>query len=99
MIATVDNNIYLSDENGFIRIYNLPNNKLRELRQNNQIKLTPREKEVLKLIVDGESNTEIAEKLFISVHTAKAHVCNILHKMGVTDRVKAAVIAVKTDLV
>lgn len=61
--------------------------------------LTEREHEVLKLVIEGESNTEIAEKLHISVHTAKAHVGSILQKMGVTDRVQAAVKAVRESLV
>ena len=60
--------------------------------------LTSREKEVLELLTQGLSNTEIAEKLIISTHTAKAHVCNILTKLSVTDRVQAAVKAVKYDL-
>ena len=60
--------------------------------------LTSREKEVLVLLTQGLSNTEIAEKLIISSHTAKAHVCNILTKLSVTDRVQAAVKAVKYDL-
>ena len=61
--------------------------------------LTSREKEVLKYLTEGASNTEIAEKLFISVHTAKAHVSNIMQKMGVKDRVCAAVTAVRENLV
>ena len=60
--------------------------------------LTSREKEVLVLLTQGLSNTEIAEKLIISTHTAKAHVCNILTKLSVTDRVQAAVKATKYDL-
>lgn len=61
--------------------------------------LTEREYEVLKYVIMGKSNTEIAQELLISVHTAKAHVCSILQKMGVTDRVQAAVKAVKDGLV
>ena len=61
--------------------------------------LSEREFEVLKFIVMGKSNTEIAEELFISVHTAKAHVCSILQKMSVDDRVQAAVKAVRQGLV
>lgn len=61
--------------------------------------LTEREYEVLKFVVMGKSNTEIAEELFISVHTAKAHVCSILQKMSVNDRVQAAVKAVREDIV
>ena len=45
------------------------------------IPLTDREKEVLKHLVSGKSNTEIAKELIVSVHTAKAHVCSILQKM------------------
>ncbi len=60
--------------------------------------LTEREYEVLKLVIMGKSNTEIAEELHISVHTAKAHVCSILQKMSVGDRVQAAVKAVREGL-
>ena len=60
--------------------------------------LTPREKEVLDLLVQGFSNTEIAERLIVSPCTAKAHVCSILEKLSVTDRVQAAVKATKYDL-
>lgn len=61
--------------------------------------LTDRENEVLKFVVMGKSNTEIAQELFISVHTAKAHVCSILQKLSVEDRVQAAVKAVREGLV
>lgn len=64
-----------------------------------RIPLTDREFEVLKHLVDGKSNTEIAKELIVSVHTAKAHVCSILQKMCVNDRVLAAVKAVKEGLV
>ena len=65
----------------------------------NKIPLTEREYEVLKHLVSGKSNTEIAKELIVSVHTAKAHVCSILQKMCVNDRVQAAVKAVKEGLV
>lgn len=64
-----------------------------------RVPLTDREFEVLKHLVDGKSNTEIAKELIVSVHTAKAHVCSILQKMCVNDRVQAAVKAVKEGLV
>ena len=64
-----------------------------------RVPLTDREYEVLKHLVDGKSNTEIAKELIVSVHTAKAHVCSILQKMCVNDRVQAAVKAVKEGLV
>ena len=70
-------------------------------KSNNDIRaqLTERELEVLKHLVEGKSNTEIAKELIVSVHTAKAHVCSILQKLCVDDRVQAAVKAVKENLV
>ena len=50
------------------------------------VSLSEREMEVLQLLVEGKSNQEIAETLFMSFHTAKAHVCNILQKLSVNDR-------------
>lgn len=64
-----------------------------------QVPLTERECEVLKHLVEGKSNTEIAKELIVSVHTAKAHVCSILQKMSVNDRVQAAVKAVREGMV
>ena len=52
--------------------------------------LTGREIDVLKLISEGMSNPEIAEKLFLSVGTVKTHVKHIYAKLNVDDRVKAA---------
>lgn len=63
------------------------------------INLTDREAQVLKLIVDGLSNAEIAEKICVSIHTAKAHVCNILQKLAVEDRTQAAIKALKYNIV
>ena len=61
--------------------------------------LTAREYEVLKLVVDGKSNQQIANELNISEHTSKAHVCNIIQKLVVDDRTQAAVKAIKEGLV
>lgn len=61
--------------------------------------LTQREYEVLKLVVDGKSNNDIANELCISEHTAKAHVCNIIQKLLVEDRTQAAVKAIKEGIV
>ena len=60
--------------------------------------LSGREFEVLKLVVLGKSNTEIAKELNITVHTAKAHVCSIFSKMSVNCRVLAAVKAVRQGM-
>lgn len=57
--------------------------------------LTRREKEVLVLLVAGAGNDEIAARLFVSLHTVKTHICNILKKLGVQNRLQAALWAVK----
>ncbi len=61
--------------------------------------LSPRELEVLTHIVEGLSNQEIADKLIISLATAKTHVRNILNKLAVDDRTQAAVQAMRRGLV
>lgn len=61
--------------------------------------LTDRETEVLKLIVGGNSNKEIATALFISEATVKTHVNNLLSKLGVSDRTQAATTALQRGIV
>ena len=61
--------------------------------------LTARENEVLGLLVGGLSNPEIAERLSVSRSTAKAHVSNILSKLGVSNRAEAVALAVQQHLV
>jgi len=61
--------------------------------------LTERELEVLQLIVDGCSNAEIAQQLYITVGTVKTHVRNILNKLCADDRTQAAVRALRSGLV
>ncbi|NJL82498.1 MAG: response regulator transcription factor [Chloroflexaceae bacterium] len=61
--------------------------------------LTERELEVLQLIVDGFSNAEIADKLYITVGTVKTHVRNILNKLCADDRTQAAVRALRAGLI
>ena len=61
---------------------------------NNLKTLTTRENEILKLIIEGRSNPEIANLLFISTHTVKAHLESIYRKLGVHNKVQAAVYAV-----
>jgi DNA-binding NarL/FixJ family response regulator/tetratricopeptide (TPR) repeat protein len=60
--------------------------------------LTPRELEVLRLLVEGRSNRQIAEQLFISGKTASVHVTNILAKLGVHSRLEAAATARRLGL-
>ena len=61
--------------------------------------LTPREREVLALMVEGLNNPEIAERLVVSRSTAKAHVSNILSKLGVSNRGEAIAVAIQYNLV
>jgi DNA-binding NarL/FixJ family response regulator len=62
------------------------------------VALTAREQQVLKLIAEGMSNTEIANELVLSRATVKTHVANILEKLDARDRVQAAAIAYKSRL-
>jgi two-component system, NarL family, response regulator LiaR len=60
--------------------------------------LTPREREVLRLVVEGFANKQIARRLQITEKTVKTHVSNILQKLGVEDRTQAAVLAIRQRL-
>jgi DNA-binding NarL/FixJ family response regulator len=61
-------------------------------------RLTPREREVLRLLAQGKTNREIASDLIVSVGTVKIHVEHIIAKLGVSDRTQAAVRAVELGL-
>jgi NarL family two-component system response regulator LiaR len=61
--------------------------------------LSEREMEVLRLIVEGYSNPEIAKALYLSEHTVKTYVRGIMNKLLVNDRVQAAVLALRSGLV
>jgi DNA-binding NarL/FixJ family response regulator len=61
--------------------------------------LSSREEEVLKLLATGETNRQIARRLFVSEETVKSHVASIFRKLEVSDRTRAAVLAIKAGLV
>ena len=74
--------------------------ELRGPRADNTLtELTPREHEILRLIAEGLSNAEIAERLVISEKTVKGHVSNILSKLHVADRTQAAIYAWREGVV
>ena len=62
-------------------------------------RLTPREHEVLELLVDGKSTHEIAHALILGAETVKTHLTHIYQKLGVTDRVEAVAMALRRGLV
>lgn len=61
--------------------------------------LTPREREIFRLIANGLSNAEIGQELYISETTVKTHVTHVFQKLNVRDRVQAVVLAYQTGLV
>ena len=63
-----------------------------------EVQLTERETEVLRLLAGGKANKEIAQELHISETTVKTHVSNILMKLGVPSRTQAALYAVRIGL-
>ncbi len=67
--------------------------------ETDDVKLTKREKDVLALLVKGNSNKEMAENMFISEKTVKNHLTSIFRKLGVKDRTQAAVYALKNHIV
>jgi DNA-binding NarL/FixJ family response regulator len=60
--------------------------------------VTPREREVLRLLAEGLTNRQIAERLVVSEHTVHRHVTNILRKLGLSSRTAAAAQAVRSGL-
>ncbi len=61
--------------------------------------LSPREKEILKMVADGKPNKIIADELDISEHTVRNHISNIFQKLHVNNRTEATVIAIKKGLI
>jgi NarL family two-component system response regulator LiaR len=60
--------------------------------------LTERERDVIRLVAQGQNNQDIAQALFINDKTVKTHVSNILRKLNLTDRTQLAIYAIKNNL-
>ena len=63
------------------------------------MKITPRERQVLSLVAEGRTNTEISELLGIKLNTTKNHLFHILNRLGASNRTHAVVIALNNDLI
>ncbi len=104
-IATVmDDGVYLSRETttSFFRMFNFYSGNSLRSRQKSQhpdIYLTEREENVLQLVVEGESNEAIAQKLHITVGTVKCYLTAIFNKLGVKSRTQAAMKALKLGVI
>jgi DNA-binding NarL/FixJ family response regulator len=73
--------------------------RLRPHRHVPGIDLTPRELEVLHRLATGEATNEIADALFLSVHTVRNHIANTLSKLHARSRLEAVAIATRDDLI
>jgi DNA-binding NarL/FixJ family response regulator len=60
--------------------------------------LTARDREVLRLVAEGQSNSRIAQRLYISPKTASVHVSRIIAKLAVSNRLEAAAVAQRLGL-
>jgi DNA-binding NarL/FixJ family response regulator len=63
------------------------------------VPLTPRQREILRLIAAGLENKQIARRLGIGVHTVKTHVSRVLNKLGASSRTEAVVVALRDRLI
>ena len=99
-IATVQEGATYLDTQIAQKIVNhLQLNPVKKAQQNIGEQLSKRELEVLELIVEGCSNPEIAKQLNLSINTVKTYVRSIMNKLAVSDRVQAAVTALRSGIV
>ena len=61
--------------------------------------ISPREKQVLKLLAEGKSNKQIADEIFLSIETVKTHIKNIFQKLEVKSRMKAVIVGRRRKLI
>lgn len=95
----IEDKIYLCPETAtsFFRMFH--SYAVQSTKNYNAVNLTNREQEVLNLLAEGACNEEIAQSLYISIATVKAHLTGIFEKLGVKSRAMAIVKALKLGLV
>ena len=89
---------YFSDDATKAILQELVSPEVKSLRDSEEVNITDREKEVLKLIVDEYTNQEIADELFVSVRTVDAHRRNLLQKTGAKNTAGLVKYAIKNNL-
>ena len=94
----IDGQHYFSDDATQAILQELVNPEIKSTRDADEINITDREMEVLKLIVDEYTNQEIADELFVSVRTVDAHRRNLLQKTGAKNTAGLVKYAIKNDL-
>ncbi len=100
-INLIDNRIYLNDNS--LKIIEIVEHSLsaktKSNKKVNENKLSDREIEVLKLLIKGKTNKEIADELFISIHTVISHRKNITGKLGIKSTGAMAIYAVANNII
>ena len=100
-ITLIDNKIYLNDNS--LKIIEIVEHCLTDKNKTNkkvnENKLSDREIEVLKLLIKGKTNKEIADELFISIHTVISHRKNITGKLGIKSTAAMAIYAVANNII
>lgn len=99
IVTVLNNEVYLAPEvaSGFFRMFHFYSGHSVQAMKN--LHLTEREQEVLRWLVQGAGNEEIAQALYVTVATVKAHLTAIFTKLGVTSRTQAIIKALKLGLV
>ena len=97
--AVASGNSYLDNEASAVLMQYLQSPSARKESESDEVRLTPREKEVLKLIALEYSNAEIAEKLFISIRTVDTHRRNLIEKLKLKNTAGLVKWAIKNNLI
>ncbi len=92
-------NLKIKPNEELVKFFTFAKKGRKKLKNKTKFNLTRREKDVLKLLVQGKNNSQIGRELFVSKYTVKAHVANILQKLGVEDRVQAVVKVISEEII